>query len=203
MKGNKQRVLNLPRNLLIKFRGFTILELVVASAIMVILMTGLLVILQHGEFATGIGTAKVDLEAEVKMLTEWITKDLRQANIVNLTSTDNAPDYAHLKFNLWAWDNTTKNIAYSNSYINYTYYIGNQTLFREYYDEDSANLFNNTFTNITLPPFYTSYTNETVNDFVGNDLRMDGLVIVIRKEKAVRGRILNFTMIEKVRVRNE
>ncbi len=201
MKGSKHRVLSLPRNLRIKFRGFTIVELVVASAILVILMSGLLMILQNSEFTTGIGTAKVDLEAEVKMLTEWITKDFRRAQIVNLTN--NAPGYDHLKFNLWDCNNTTGNITYSDSYVEYSYDSTNQTLLREYYDEGTDSLFNNTFTNITLAPFYTSYTNETAYGFVENDLRMEGLIIVIKKEKIVRNRDLNFTMVERVRIRNE
>lgn len=201
MKGSKQGVSILSRNLLIKLRGFTILELIVACAILAILMSGLLLILQQGEFTTARGTAKADLESEVKMITEWITKDVRQAKIQNLTN--NAPGYDHLKFNLLGWDNTTNNITYSNSYIEYSYDSTNQTLLREYYDEGSASLFDNTFTNITLAPFYTSFTNETVCDFVDNDLRMEGLIIVVKKEKIVRGKDFNFTMIEKVRIRNE
>ena len=184
-------------------RAFTIVELMAASAILVILMSGLLMVLQHGELITGIGTAKVDLEAEVKMLTEWITKDLRQTNSVNLTSIANDPNYAHLKFNLWVWDNATKNITYSDSYIEYNYYSSNQTLDRGYYDASTGTAFNNTFYDITLPPFYTSYTNESDNDFDSTDLRMEGLITVIKKEKTVRGRVLNFTMVEKVRIRNE
>ncbi len=203
MRGDKQAVSRLPRNLLSKFRGFTIIELMVASAIMVILMSGLLMILQQSELVTGIGTAKADLESEVKMLTEWITKDLRQANSVNLTSTDNDPDYTHLKFNLWVWDNATKSFNYSDSYVEYNYNSSNQTLVREYYDASTSTTFNNAFFNITLPPFYTSYTDETVNNFNTTDLRMEGLIAVIKKEKTVRDRALNFTMIEKVRIRNE
>lgn len=201
MRGGKQVVSRLPRNLLIKSRGFTIVELVVAAAILVILMSGLLMILQNGEFTTNISTAKIDLEAEVKMLTEWITKDFRRAQIVNLTN--NAPGYDHLKFNLWDCNNTTGNITYSDSYVEYSYDNGTDTLLREYYDENSAILYNNTFFNITLAPFYTSYTNETAYDFVDNDLRMEGLIIVIKKEKIVRNRNLNFTIVEKVRIRNE
>ena len=203
MRGSKQVVSSLPRNLLSKFRGFTIVEFVVASAILVILMSGLLMILQQGELTTGIGTAKVDLEAEVKMLVDWITKDLRQTNSVNLTNNDNDPDYTHLKFNLWVWDNATKNIIYSDSYVEYNYNSSNQTLVRGYYDASTSTTFNNAFFNITLPPFYTSYTDEIVNDFNTTDLRMEGLIIVVKKEKTVRDRPLNFTMVEKVRVRNE
>jgi len=182
--------------------GFTILELVVASAILVILMSGLLMILQQGELASGVGAAKVDLDAEVKMLTEWIAKDVRQAKIQNLADNNNTPGAGHLKFNSLIWNNATNNLTYSGSYIEYSYDSSNKTLLRGY--NNTITTVSNTFFNITLPPFYTSYTNETINNFVANDLLTQrSLIVVIKKDKTVRGRPLNFTLVEKVKVRNE
>ena len=179
-------------------------ELLMACVILGVVMSALLMTLQIGELANGIGSAKVDLESEVRMLVDWISKDIRQAKIQDLASTGNDPSTDHIKFRFWQWNSTSHSQEYlSNKAVQYTYDSGTKNLSREFWDVNGSVFYQN-FTDISMAPFYTSYTDETTNDFVGDDLRENRrLIVVIRKDKTVRNRPLNFTMSEEVRIRNE
>jgi prepilin-type N-terminal cleavage/methylation domain-containing protein len=193
--------LRLPRNLPGKVRGFTIVELMVVCAIMGIMMSALLMALQAGGTTNEIGSAKVDLESEVRMLVDWISRDVRQAKIQEMNN--NTPATGHIKFTLWAWNNLTNATDLSDSYIEYSYDSANQILSRNFQDENST-IFAVNFTNITMPPFYTSYSNEDSNSFSNATLlETRTLIIAVKKEKIVKDRNLNFTLVEQVRVRNE
>jgi prepilin-type N-terminal cleavage/methylation domain-containing protein len=204
-----------------KSAGFTLVELMVASVIFGVVMSALLMTLQIGEFANGVGSAKVDLEAEVRMLVDWISKDIRQAKIQDLASTDNDPRKDHIKFRFWEWNSTSYNQAYiynatTDTYVNieYTYNNATEILSRKFQDK-SGNVFYQNFTGISKlnsDPgsetgkgiFYTEYSDPTNNDFNSTILLNNRrITIAIKKEKNVRGSILNFTLVEEVKIRNE
>jgi hypothetical protein len=171
------------------------------SVILFIILSALVMTLNVGEMASCIGSAKVDLEAEVKMLVDWITRDIRQAKIQELYN--NTPTTDHVKFNLWVWDNATFEQQNTDQYVEYEYDSPNQTLSRRLIEDDAtANEWN--FTDISMSPFYTSYTNETVNSFNSTILlNTRRLIVAIKKSKTVRNRPLNSTMVEEVKIRNE
>jgi prepilin-type N-terminal cleavage/methylation domain-containing protein len=194
-------VLRLPRKFPDKLKGFTIVELMVVSLITGIIMSALFMTLQVGELTYEIGSAKVDLESEVRTLVDWISRDLRQAKIQEMNN--NTPATDHIKFSLWTWNNTTNTTNLKSSYIEYSYASANQTLSRNYRDEGST-IFTVNFKNITMAPFYTSYTNETSNSFSNATLLTSRKIIVaVKKTKVVKNKNLNFSMVEEVRVRNE
>jgi prepilin-type N-terminal cleavage/methylation domain-containing protein len=221
MKEKKPGVLISLRKSPSKFTGFTLVELMVVCAIFGIVMSALLMTLQIGEFANGVGSAKVDLESEVRVLVDWITKDIRQAKIQDLSSTDNDPRGDHIKFRLWEWNTTGHNQAYiyngaTDTFVNieYDYDSATETLSRKFQDEN-GDVFYQNFTGISLlnpDPgsetgkgiFYTSYASSTDNDFNSTVLLNNRrIIVVIKKEKTVRNKNLNFTLIEEVKIRNE
>ena len=175
-------------------------------AIMTIILAALVMTLRVGDIASGIGTAKVDIQSDVKTIVDWITRDVRQTKIEKLCL--NSPTTDHMKFPLWDWNNTSLEQTMTDQYVEYEYDSGTQTLTRRFI-EGGAVSYEQNFTDITMSPFYTSYTDETSNNFdnsssgtlCSNATRT--LIIAIKKEKAVRNTPLNFTMIEQVRIRNE
>lgn len=188
---------------------------------MVVVMSALVMTLQIGELVNGIGSAKVDLESEARMLVDWITKDVRQAKIQDLSSSDNDPRGEHIKFRLWEWNSTNHNQEYIYNdttgafvTIEYNYDNETETLSREFQDEN-GNVFYQNFTGISMPDpdpgsetgkgiFYTNYASPTDNDFNSTVLLNNRrIIVVIKKEKTVRDRPLNFTLVEEVKIRNE
>jgi len=177
-----------------------------------VVMSALLMTLQIGELINGIGSAKVDLEAEARMLVDWITKDVRQSEIKNLYGNDPRGD--HIKFNMWEWNQTGFNQQYTDEYVEYSYDNQTETLSREFRNENGDVLVQN-FTGIVMPDpdpvsetgkgiFYTNYASPTDNNFNSTDLLNNRrIIVVIKKEKSVRNRLLNFTLVEEVKIRNE
>lgn len=177
------------------------LELTIAVAIMGVIMSALVMVLGVGEKAAGIGSAKVDLQSDVKTLVDWIVRDVRQAKIQELYN--NTPSSDYVKFNLWLWNNTTYTQENSNQYVEYAYDNVTQTFTRRFIENGTIqNEWN--FTDIQMSPFYTSYVNETNNNFDNMTLLTTRtLIVAIKKAKTVRNRPLNFTMVEEVKIRNE
>lgn len=192
-------------------------------------MAALLMTLQIGELVNGIGSAKVDLESEVRMLVDWITKDVRQAKIQELCN--NTPTTDLIRFNLWVWNNTAYVHDKTVYYVEYEFDSGEQKLYRRYIDDsytgeclyipdnpgtyDCRIRYQFNFTGIIMPDpdpgsetgkgiFYTNYASPTDNDFNSTVLLNNRrIIVVIKKEKTVRGRLLNFTLVEEVKIRNE
>jgi hypothetical protein len=173
----------------------------VVSMIMAIVMSALVMLLHVGEVSTGIGNDKADLDAEVRLLTGWIVKDIRQAKIQELN--ENNPTTDHIKYNLWVWDNNTLSQQMTDEYVEYDYDGDAQVLTRSYIiDNVTQGQWN--FTDITMSPFYTSYTSEATNSF-SNDTLLESrrLIVAIKKEKVSRGKNINLTLVEEIRIRNE
>lgn len=182
-------------------RGFTLPEVLIASFIMIIIMGSLVMTLRVGDLSTAVGTERVDLESDVKMLIQWMTKDIRQAKIQELYN--NTPSTDHIKYNLWEWDNATLSQLKTDEFVEYEYDPSGQVLTRRYI-VDNVTEHEVNFTDIAMHPFYTNYTNESSNSFNDTDmLTSRRLIIAIKKEKEVRNSTVNFTMHEEIRIRNE
>ncbi|HOU36447.1 MAG TPA: prepilin-type N-terminal cleavage/methylation domain-containing protein [Candidatus Omnitrophota bacterium] len=182
-------------------RGFALVEVMIASFIMVVIMGALVMTLRVGDLSTAVGTERVDLESEVKMLMHWMSKDIRQAKIQELYN--NTPSTDHIMFNLWEWDNATLSQLKTDEFVEYEYDPSAHVLARRYIVDNVIEHEVN-FTGIAMHPFYTSYANESSNSFNGTALLTGRrLIVAIKKEKEARGRIMNFTMHEEIRIRNE
>ena len=173
----------------------------VALLVFFVITSALVVSLGVGERATGIGTAKVDLQSDVKLLVDWIIRDVRQAKIQELYNNDPTTDY--IKFNLWEWNSTSYEQDETGKYVEYEYDDVSETLTRRTI-EDGDITGELEFPHISMSPFYTSYTDETNNSFVNTTLLTNRkLIVAIKKSRTVRNTPLDFIMVEEVRIRNE
>ncbi|HNQ50206.1 MAG TPA: prepilin-type N-terminal cleavage/methylation domain-containing protein [Candidatus Omnitrophota bacterium] len=181
--------------------GFTLVEVMISAFIMMVIMAALVMTLRVGDLSTAIGTERVDLESEVKMLVHWLSKDIRQAKIQELYN--NTPSADHIKFNLWEWDNATLSQIKTDEFIEYEYDPSAEVLTRRYI-VDNVTEHEVNFTDIVMHPFHTSYTNESAYSFNGTSLLSNRrLIVAIKKEKEARDSLINFTMFEEIRIRNE
>lgn len=190
---------------LIKLRGFSIVELLVASLILSVIIAGLFLTLNIGQVSNSLSTANLELQSEIKLAMDWIVKDLRQTISWNIASVDNNPTPVHLKFNLWVWNTTTNTWELSAAYIEYNYDINTQRLTRLLSDE-SGNITTLVFNNISQAPFYTTYIssgdpgNSLNADLLRNDRK---LIIVLNGRKLTRASLpLTFNLQAEVRIRN-
>lgn len=190
-----QRVLRGDKN------GLTLMEFMVVILVLCVITSALVMTLSVGEKASGIGSAKVDLQSDVKLLVDWIIRDVRQAKIQDLH--DNSPTTDYIKFNQWEWNSTSEEQEKTDRYIEYEYDGLSETLTRRtIVDEDITGELN--FVDISMSPFYTSYIDETNNDFSNSTLLENRrLTVAIKKSKTVRNIPLDFIMVEEVRIRNE
>jgi hypothetical protein len=173
----------------------------VVSFIMVIIMSALVMMLRVAEMSTGIGTAKIDLESDVRLLVSMMVKDIRQAKIQELHNNTPATDY--IKYNVWVWNDANHTQDKTDEYVEYEYDDASRVVTRRFI-VDNDTMDEVAFSNITMPPFYTSYTSATVNSFSSATLlNTRRLIVAVKKERIVRGRDLNFTMVEEMRIRNE
>jgi len=182
-------------------KGFTVIELAVVTLIMTVILGALVAALRVGDLATGIDTPKVDLQSDARNIMALLSKDIRQAKIQELY--DNTPATGYMKFNLWVWNNTSCEQEVSGSYVEYEYDAAALNLSRRLIEGGSVSYEQN-YTHIAMAPFYTSYTDESTNEFDSADLLSSRTVIVaIKKEKTARNSVLNYTLVEEVRIRNE
>lgn len=180
--------------------AFTLVELLIVIFILGIIMSGLFLTFNIGQFSFPVSSAKLELQSEARNTMNWIMKDLRQAISYNIANNNATTSY--LKMNLWQW-NTTANqwdISNTTNYVEYFYNSSSQNLTRRYTDA-SGNVSALNFTNIKEAPFYTNYTAKELN--TNNLLVNRKLIVVISIEKALRGTlIVPFTLISEVKIRN-
>lgn len=205
MKGREIGVLNYLRALLAKRCGFTVIELLIAGMILAVILTGLFMTLNIGQFSYPITSAKLHLQSEVRLAMDWIIKDLRQTISWNIASVENAPSTIHIKFNLWTWNSSTHTWELGTDYIEYDYDSNLEKLTRRYVDT-FGNPTTLEFNNIIEAPFYTTYigTGDPSNTLDADQLRNDRkLIIVISGRKYVRGSLyVPFTLESEVKIRN-
>ncbi len=188
---------------LFKLKGLTLVEIMVVTLIMGVIFGALLMALHVGQISTDVGSSKVDLEAEVRMVADWIAKDVRQCIPSELCA--NVPTTDYVKFNLWAWSNASLSQVESDEYVEYEYDNSTQNLTRRHIVDGVVGAEQN-FTGITMSPFYTSYIDESANSFDFSELCATSnrtLIVAIKKEKTIWNRALNFTTVKEVRIRNE
>jgi prepilin-type N-terminal cleavage/methylation domain-containing protein len=182
-------------------KGFTIVEVMVAGLILSIVLGALFISLSTGELSGSISSAKADLQGKIRLIIEWITKDVRQSTIIEINT--NTPTVDYLKFKkVTGIDNGTGNYTLSSDYTEYSYNSSSQELIRSQIDGTTQEVLQSiVFNNITQSPFYSDSGVPLVS---GGILNSKKLVIVISGEKQLRGSsILNLTLTEEAKIRNE
>lgn len=186
-----------------KERGFTLIELLIAGFILSAIIGALFLSLTAGDSSTTLGLAKADLQAKVRLIMEWIVKDVRQTNLAEIDTHNPSGDY--IKFRkVTGIDNITGSYTLSPDYTEYNYTSVSGELRRNEVDDTGSILRSLVFSNITQSPFYTEIgvaLTESPNP--GNILSAKKLVIIIAAQGQVRsGLVLNFSLTEEVKIRN-
>jgi len=179
------------------------MELLIAGFILSIILGALFFSLTAGESAGSLGLAKADLQAKVRLIMDWIVKDVRQASLIQINT--NFPSGDHIKFKkVTGIDDLTGSYTFSPDYTEYSYDSVSGNLTRSEVDNSGSVLRSLVFDNITQSPFYTADgVSLTQSPNPGNILEAKKLIIVIAAQSQVRNsRILNFSITEEAKIRN-
>lgn len=201
LRGKKIETLAYRRALRIKKRGFSLVEILIVALLLTIIVFALLTTLNTGEVSNSVSTAKADLQAKVRQAMDWIIKDVRQTNLIQINT--NNPLGNHIKFKQVTGIDGAGNYALSANYIEYTYNSASQQLTRNEVDDFGVPVpgSSRVFSNITQSPFYSE---AGVALAPGAILVSKKLIVVISGENQVNINLtLNFSLTEEVKIRNE
>lgn len=177
--------------------------------------------LTSGEFSSSVSSAKADLQAKVRLIMDWIVKDLRSTDRDEINADDNDPAVNHIKFKKVAdiyidsVNNTTSMIMSSN-YTEYNYTADLSRLTRnELYSNGTiipgrSRNFPNT-TNVSNHDEFVKFYITDVSFYVEPGVPLDEehssegkLIVNITGQSQFRNStILNQTLSEEVKIRNE
>ncbi|MCM8799529.1 MAG: hypothetical protein NC900_02200 [Candidatus Omnitrophica bacterium] len=192
MKETERKIFLFLQKLLVKRRGFTLVEILVASFLLIAIISALFLLLNTGQFINQTGSLKLELISEVRNVIELLMRDLRQTFAYEIRN--NQPASNHLKFRVCLGHDGT-NILLSNRYIEYIYDNITHSLTRIDYNFD--------------PERRWTYNDIVVSDpdkepFDLTELNNNKIILTIRvsKEKFFSPPIKE-TFISEVKLRNE
>ena len=176
------------------------MEVIVTVFLLTLIMTSLFFALTRSEFSNSMVSAKVDLQVKVRTIIDWIVKDVRQTNLIQINS--NSPAQDHIKFKqVTGINNATGDYTLSSTYIEYDYDSDAKVLTRNEIDTDGTTVLRSwTFDNIMESPFYSDVAVPLAGNAI---LSTKKLVIVIAGQCQVRGTTLDFSVTEEAKIRNE
>jgi type II secretory pathway pseudopilin PulG len=183
-----------------KLSSFTLVETLIAAFILGILLVSLFATLNIGQFSDAVGSARIDLQANLRNLMDWIVRDVRQTYPIQINSND--PSVNHIKFKkVVGIDNTTGNHTVSARYTEYIYNNTTLQLRRNELNDTGSVLFSLVFSNITASHFYSDVGVPLYNDTI---LGSGKLIVVISGQKQARNNVLlNLNLNETITLRNE
>jgi prepilin-type N-terminal cleavage/methylation domain-containing protein len=186
--------------LLNKKSAFTLLEILIAAAILSVVLACLFTTLNIGQLSFSMNSAKVELQSYVRLVMDRLVKDVRDTNLLEINN--NSPSVDHIKFRkVSGIDNGSGSYTLSANYIEYTYDGNSGVLTRNIIDGSNNILQSLTYNDITQSPFYIASGNPLVANGI---LTSKSLFIVISAQKQTRGsNVLNFSLTEEVKIRNE
>jgi len=136
-----------------KARAFTLVEVMVCAFILTVIMASLFMVLNIGEFSYPLHSGKIDLQAKVRQVMDWIVRDARQTNLIQINT--NAPSLNHIKFKqVTGIDHTTGAYTLSANYIEYSYDSASTTLTRNVINGSGSVVQTQSFDNLTQASFY-------------------------------------------------
>lgn len=186
-----------------KGNGFTLIEVLFVVSILGIIISALFFTLTRGEFSSAVSSAKADLQAKVRSIMEWVTKDVRETNLVQIDT--NNPSVNHIKFRKVTGMDDTGSYTFADHYIEYNYDSALSQLTRNKIDVTSGTILQSSvFDNITQSPFKVAVgVPLEQSPSAGNILFYKKLLIVIAGQSQVKNSLtLNFSLTEEVKIRN-
>lgn len=205
LEGRKRDILSFQRAFIAKQKAFTLIELLIASSVLLILVAAAVKIFQAGESIFPVMTAKIDFQAKIRSIGDLIARDVRQAYLVDIAN--NSPSASCIKFRtVNGVDTDTGDYLLTADYIEYDYDDALGKITRNVVDSSNNIIESREFRGITGPPFYTIDTAgvKTTVDFKDNLNGSKRMVIAIIGRSQVRGRdLLPITLEQGVKIRNE
>lgn len=209
MKREGIKVLHYLRGLSANNKGVTITETLIVTFISIVILGALLLALTTGQFSSSLNSEKLELQAEVRLVTDWITKDIRGAVITDIADQVDplyTPSNSYLRFHLWDWNTTSGQTVLRSEFIEYIYDDSSDTITRNSIDALGNIITSHTYSNIVEPPFYTTYlgTGNPGNEFdAGTLLTGRQLIVVVTGQRQVRGSAyVTYVLQSQVRIRN-
>lgn len=186
----------------VKERGFTLIEILAVGFLLSVVMAALLLSLTTTELSNSESSAKADLQGEVRLIMDWIVKDVRQTNPIQINN--NNPSGYHIKFQqVTGINNTTGQYTLNPNYIEYNYDSVSGRLSRNEIDAFGTIHETWVFDNIAQSPFYTQVAPNVALQR-GDILTSKKLIIIVAAQKQLRKSLtLNFSLTEEVKLRNE
>ncbi|MBI5144596.1 MAG: prepilin-type N-terminal cleavage/methylation domain-containing protein [Candidatus Omnitrophica bacterium] len=184
--------------------GFTLVEVLLVSLILTLILAALFITLTTGESVSAISSAKIDLQAQLRQVINWITQDIRRATVGEIAN--NSPSSNHVKFRqVQGVDTTTGYYILSDNYIEYNYDNNLQKITRSLVNPAGEILQSWQFNNIAQPPFYTRDASGGIVSLNQSDLSNSRKIIVtITCLKTVKGSLnLTSNLSQEVKIRNE
>ena len=200
-KGKEIEAYSYPRTSLLKKTGFSLIEILVVCLILGVILGALFISLTSGDLPNSVNSAMTDLQGKVRLIMDWMIKDVRQTNLIEINS--NSPSTDHIKFKkVTGIDNGTGNYTLSADYIDYSYDSVSGELTRSEIDGTTGDILRSlVFDNITQSPFYTDTGVPLV---AGGILTSKKLIVVIAGQSQARHSVtLTHTLTQEVKIRNE
>lgn len=202
-RGKETGILTYQRAWHVRKKGYTLVELAIAGVILSVIVGALFVTFTSGDFSVSTGLAKVDLQGKVRLISDWIVRDVRQTNLAEIDT--NTPSQDYIKFRkVTGIDDSTGSYALSDNYIEYNYTTASGHLMRNELDENGTVLQSTVFSNITQAPFYTDIgvaLEQSPNP--NNILNARKLTIVVASQSRPKsGVVLSYSLSQEVKVRN-
>jgi len=167
----RQRTFLCSLTLLNNKRAFTVIEILISALIGAFMVSVLFYILNSGQNVNDLSSAKVAAQAQARRVSDWISRDLRQAVVWDLAN--NSPSSTHIKFRpVLGWDIVGNTYQLDANYIEYNYDAG--TLSRNLVNGVGAVLNSWVFKDIAVQPFWT-------RDGSGNLIALDNSVGTSKK----------------------
>lgn len=207
MKEEETGVFRYLRGLSANNKGITIVETLIAAFISIVILGALLLALTTGQFSSSLNSEKLELQAEVRSVLDWITRDMRESVITDLADTvAYTPSNSYLRFHLWDWNTTSGQIVLRSEFIEYIYNDSSDTLTRNEYDSGGNLSSTHIYRHVIEPPFYTTYlgTGNPGNEFdAGTLLTSRQLTIVVTGQRHIRGSaFITDSLQSEIRIRN-
>lgn len=177
-------------------RGFTLIEILVTSAILSFLIAGIFAILNVADRSQNLDMGLLGLQQEVRQAMDGMTREIRQSGRPTNLSV--------ISDNITIGDNGTS-ITFSIPYNLSTHTsISNISYYLDYLDSNCYQN-NNCYPIKRQQPAGTGTTKILANDINSLNFSLSGNIMQIQlgAAKTVRQRALSFFLTEKVRLRNE
>lgn len=182
--------------------GFTLVEILLAAAILSVLIGICIYTLHAVHISFNLTLSNKNLQSEVRRNIGWIVKDVRQSVSWDIANNTPSPDY--IKFRqVNGWDTLNNTFLLSDHYIEYTYNAADQKITRRTSDSDNQTIGEWTLNNVTGSPFATiNSSGEIVPLNSGDLLTSKKLVVTISGQSSQPSLQEGYSLTEEVQIRN-